>query len=173
MLFFVFKECVLVVFFFIKRHLAIAVVGQRLQGQIALVLEIWFRRHLLLLLASDVADGMRLHPVRWHQVQWHHRLQEHLTLLMALHMELHMLHLQSWHQVELHLLGQRLWQWPHQHQVINAICSGEKYTRVLLIDILWESTWDREFACCLLWGSCVRTQEWKDCTHKAAHCHCN
>jgi len=47
-----------------ERHLAIAVVGQRLQGQIALVLEIWFRRHLLLLLASDVAGGMRLHPVR-------------------------------------------------------------------------------------------------------------
>jgi hypothetical protein len=39
-LFFVFKVYVLVVFVFIKRHLAIAVVGQRLQGQIALVLEI-------------------------------------------------------------------------------------------------------------------------------------
>jgi len=33
---FVFKECVLVVFVFIQRHLAIAAVGQRLQGQIAM-----------------------------------------------------------------------------------------------------------------------------------------
>ena len=40
--FFVFKECVLVVFVFIQRHVAIAAVEQRLQRQITMGLEIWF-----------------------------------------------------------------------------------------------------------------------------------
>ena len=87
--FFVFKECVLVVFVFIQRHLAIAEVEQRHQGQIAMGLEIWFYTF--------------NHDTKWSYTYW-----------------------------------AKLWQWPHQHQVINAICNGDKYTRVLLIDILRE-----------------------------------
>lgn len=121
------------VLFSIKKHLAIAVVGQKLPEQIELVLETWFKRRLLLLPASDAVDGMRLHQVRWHQVQWLHKLQGHLTLLTAPLMEPLMPHRQLWHQVELHPLEQRQWQWLHQPQVRDTHCKGNNAVQCIIL----------------------------------------